>query len=115
MGGHLRGSGGEAGGIAVSRGSSELTVLADATGLIQNAVIEVEQKYSAAGVQSGTGAQKLAEVMTLVGRLSHRCLRKAGITAASSYIQSLVLSGGGHSERSGDACDDAQRPAAGSV
>ncbi len=39
--------------------------LADATSLIQTAVLLVEQKYAASGVQSGTGAQKLAEVMLL--------------------------------------------------
>jgi hypothetical protein len=43
------------------------TTLADATTLIQNAVLEVEQKYAASGIQSGTGTQKLAEVMTLAG------------------------------------------------
>ena len=40
---------------------------ADATTLIQNAVLLVEQKYAASGVQSGTGEQKLAEVMLLAG------------------------------------------------
>jgi hypothetical protein len=42
-----------------------VTELADATTLIQSAVLLVEQKYAAAGVQQGTGAQKLAEVMGL--------------------------------------------------
>ena len=69
----------------------ELTVLADATGLIQNAVIEVEQKYAAAGVQSGTGTQKLATVMTLVGPVITSLLAQGGITEASTpYVQSLV-------------------------
>ena len=43
-------------------------VLADATTLIQNAVLLVEQKYAAAGMQQGTGAQKLAEVLLLTGQ-----------------------------------------------
>jgi hypothetical protein len=69
----------------------ELTVLSDATGLIQNAVIEVEQKYAAAGVQSGTGAQKLATVMTLVAPVVTSLLAQAGDKEAStSYVQSLV-------------------------
>src|SRR5580692_4401784 len=34
--------------------------LADATSLIQTAVLLVEQKYAASGAQSGTGTQKLA-------------------------------------------------------
>ena len=42
-----------------------VTEVADATTLIQNAVLLVEQKYAAAGVQNGTGAQKLAEVLLL--------------------------------------------------
>jgi hypothetical protein len=69
----------------------EVTILADATGLIQNAVLEVEQKYAAAGIQSGTGAQKLAEVMTLAGPAVTSLLTQAGISnPTTSYVQSLV-------------------------
>jgi hypothetical protein len=64
--------------------------LADATALIQNAVLLVEQKYAAAGVQSGTGAQKLAEVITLASPVVTQLLSQAGISASSSYIQNLV-------------------------
>jgi hypothetical protein len=67
-----------------------ITVLTDATTLIQNAVILVEQKYAASGVQSGTGTQKLAEFMTLAGDAVTQLLSKAGITATSTYIESLV-------------------------
>ena len=66
------------------------TTLADATTLIQNAVLEVEQKYAASGVQNGTGTQKLAEVMTLAGPTVTTLLTQAGVTASTSYIQSLV-------------------------
>jgi len=66
------------------------TELADATTLIQNAVLMVEQKYAAAGVQSGTGAQKLAEVLMLSGQAVTSLLAKAGITADSGYVSSLV-------------------------
>lgn len=67
------------------------TVLADATSLIQNAVLEVEQKYAAAGVQSGTGAQKLATVMTLAGPAVTSLLAQAGISnPTTTYVQSLV-------------------------
>ena len=66
------------------------TTLADATALIQNAVLEVEQKYAAAGVQSGTGTQKLAEVMALAGPAVTTLLTQAGVSASTSYIQSLV-------------------------
>jgi hypothetical protein len=64
--------------------------LADATTLIQNAVLEVEQKYAAAGVQSGTGTQKLAEVMTLAGAAVTTLLTQAGVESSTAYVQSLV-------------------------
>jgi hypothetical protein len=66
------------------------TALADATTLIQNAVLLVEQKYAASGVQSGTGPQKLAEVMTLAGDAVTSLLAKAGVTATADYVQTLV-------------------------
>ncbi|HEY5055694.1 MAG TPA: hypothetical protein VII58_06010 [Acidobacteriaceae bacterium] len=66
------------------------TGLADATALVQKAVLLVEQKYAAAGMQSGTGVQKLAEVMTLVGPVVMQLLSAAGVTASASYVQSLV-------------------------
>jgi hypothetical protein len=66
------------------------TTLADATILIQNAVLEVEQKYAASGAQTGTGAQKLAEVMTLTSSAVTALLQQAGVTADTSYVQSLV-------------------------
>ncbi len=66
------------------------TTLADATTLIQNAVLEVEQKYAASGVQSGTGTQKLTEVMTLAGSAVTTLLTQAGISARTPYVQSLV-------------------------
>ena len=66
------------------------TAIADATTLIQNAVLLVEQKYAASGVQSGTGAQKLAEVITLAGSAVTSLLAEAGVTASSTYVESLV-------------------------
>jgi hypothetical protein len=67
-----------------------VSVITDATTLIQNAVILVEQKYAASGVQSGTGMQKLAELMTLAGDAVAQLLSKAGIAATPDYIESLV-------------------------
>ena len=64
--------------------------LADATSLIQTAVLLVEQKYAASGVQSGTGAQKLAEVVLLTEQSVTALLAKAGGTADTSYIESVV-------------------------
>lgn len=64
--------------------------LVDATTLIQNAVLLVEQKYAASGTQSGTGADKLAEVMLLTERGVTALLAKAGIAADSGYIANII-------------------------
>jgi hypothetical protein len=53
-------------------------------------VLLVEQKYAASGAQSGTGAQKLAEVVLLTEKAVTSLLEKAGVTANSSYLQNLV-------------------------
>jgi hypothetical protein len=66
------------------------TAVADATSLIQSAVLLVEQKYAAAGVQNGTGAQKLAEVVLLAGPAVTQLLTQAGVTVSTAYLQSLV-------------------------
>ena len=64
--------------------------VADATSLIQTSVLLVEQKYAASGVQTGTGQQKLAEVMLLAGQAVTSLLSKAGIAADASYVANLV-------------------------
>jgi hypothetical protein len=64
--------------------------VANATSLIQNAVLLVEQKYAASGVQNGTGTQKLSEVMLLTEQSVTSLLSQSGITADTSYLQSLV-------------------------
>jgi hypothetical protein len=64
--------------------------VADATSLIQTAVLLVEQKYAASGVQSGTGTQKLAEVLLLTQTAVTSLLAQAGVTASTSYIENLV-------------------------
>ena len=67
-----------------------MAAVADATTLVQNAVLLVEQKYAASGVQSGTGEQKLAEVQLLAGNAVSSLLGKAGIPASSDYISKLI-------------------------
>jgi hypothetical protein len=64
--------------------------LASATTLIQNAVLMVEQKFAASGLQSGTGAQKLAEVLLLTEQAVTLLLAKAGIAADTAYIANIV-------------------------
>lgn len=62
----------------------------DATQLIQTAVLQVEQKYAAAGIQSGTGTQKLAEVLLLTSQAVTALLKQANIVADTSYVQNLI-------------------------
>jgi hypothetical protein len=77
-------------GLLFPAAASVANEVADATSLIQTAVLLVEQKYAASGVQSGTGAQKLAEVMLLTEQSVTALLTKAGINADSSYIANVV-------------------------
>ena len=67
-----------------------ITAGVDATTLIQNAVLVVEQKFAASGVQTGTGAQKLAEVLLLSEQAVTSILTQAGIAADTTYVTSLV-------------------------
>ena len=68
----------------------ELNAVSDATTLLQNAVLMVEQKYAATGTQSGTGAQKLADVLLLAGPAASSLLASAGITTSPAYLQKLI-------------------------
>ncbi|HTD96338.1 MAG TPA: hypothetical protein VK627_05395, partial [Edaphobacter sp.] len=54
------------------------------------AVLFVEQKYAAGGVQSGTGAQKLAEVMLLTEQAVTSLLTKAGVATSTPFLESVV-------------------------
>lgn len=77
-------------GLLFPEAQPAVTAVVDATVLIQNAVLLVEQKYAASGAQSGTGTQKLAEVVLLTGNAVTSLLAKAGVTASSSFIENLV-------------------------
>jgi hypothetical protein len=68
----------------------QIAEISSVTTLIQNAVIVVEQKYAASGIASGTGTQKLAEVMLLAGNAVTSLLSQAGIKADTSYVQDLI-------------------------
>lgn len=67
--------------------------------LIQNAIVATEQKYAAQGQQSGTGASKASDVLTLVNGAVTQLLSestiaselsKAGITVNTSYVTNLI-------------------------
>lgn len=61
-----------------------------ATSLIQKAVVLVEQKYSASGVQNGTGAQKSAEVLLLTEQAVVSLLAQAKINVDTTFVQNLI-------------------------
>ena len=67
-----------------------VTAVADATSLIQKAVMLVEQKYAAAGTQDGTGPQKLAEVVLLTEPVVTGLLKQAGVAIDTPYLQNLI-------------------------
>lgn len=61
---------------------------------VAGAIVTVEQKYAAMGQQTGTGAQKLAEVTAIFGPLVTEFLSVAGKTAdaaaVTKYINDIV-------------------------
>lgn len=67
-----------------------ITAGVDVASLIQNAVLVVEQKFAAAGKQSGTGPQKLAEVLVLAEGAVMAILSQYGVHADVGYVESLV-------------------------
>lgn len=58
--------------------------------LIQQTVATVEQKFAAAGAPTGTGPQKLAQVLSIVTPVVQDSLAKAGIQADQTYITNIV-------------------------
>lgn len=58
--------------------------------LIQKAVVTVEQKMAAGGKASGTGIQKAADVLSLVGSAVTQLLTSAQISADPSYLKNLI-------------------------
>lgn len=58
--------------------------------LIQQAVATVEQKFAAAGAATGTGAQKLAHVVALVGPTVTDLLAKEGVNVNQTQINAII-------------------------
>jgi hypothetical protein len=58
--------------------------------LIQQAVVTVEQKFAAAGEPAGTGAQKLAQVLSIVSPTVTELLTAEKIPVDSAYITDIV-------------------------
>lgn len=86
-------------GLLFPAAAAPMTEASVTASLIQNAIVTVEQKYAASGQQSGTGAQKAADVLTLVNGAVQTLLssstvagelKSAGITVNDTYVQNLI-------------------------
>lgn len=66
------------------------TTVVNAVNLIQQAVATVEQKFAAAGEPTGTGAQKSAQVLSIVGPAVTSLLAAEGIQLDQTHIQSII-------------------------
>lgn len=62
----------------------------NSVGLIQNAVVTVEQKMAAGGASTGTGAQKLADVLAIVTPTVTQLLTAENINADQAEITNIV-------------------------
>lgn len=60
--------------------------------LVQNAVIEIEQKYTASGIAKSneTNAQKLADVTALVAPTVESLLASEGVKVDTASIQGII-------------------------
>lgn len=85
--------------IAETAGEMAVAIYAPALGPLFNqtvaAVVTAEQNAAAIGKQNGTGAQKLASVVQLMGPLIAQSLTDAGKSATAAdveqYINSIVM------------------------
>jgi hypothetical protein len=71
----------------------QTTVIAGAVNsvdLIQKAVVTVEQKFAAAGNPTGTGPEKLAQVLSIVTPTVTQLLSAEGIKVDAGFVTSLV-------------------------
>jgi len=68
------------------------TIAAVVTGtdLIQKAVVSVEQKMAAAGKTQGSGAQKLADVLSLTVPTVTQLFAQAGLKVDQTYLTKVV-------------------------
>ena len=58
--------------------------------LIQQAVAAVEQKFTAAGAPTGTGTQKLAQVVSMVGPTVTQLLGQEGLSVNQTQITGII-------------------------
>jgi hypothetical protein len=70
--------------------SAAVAGVVNAVGLIQQAVALIEQKYAALGTAAGSGAQKLAEALSVVTPTVIQLLTAEGVPVNATYIQNIV-------------------------
>jgi hypothetical protein len=70
--------------------TAAITGVVNSVGLIQKAVVTVEQKMAAGAAATGTGAQKAADVLTIVTPTVTQLLQAEGLTVDAPYIQKLT-------------------------
>lgn len=81
--------------IKVGEGIASLTPLGPAFTVTAQAVLTAEANFAAVGQQSGTGAQKLASVISNAGNLITQALKDAGVSSVNqqtvaNYISAVV-------------------------
>ena len=71
-------------------GSAAVPAVVNSLGLIQQAVATVEQKFAAAGNPTGTGVQKSAQVLAIVGPAVTQLLAAEKISINTAQIQNII-------------------------
>lgn len=66
------------------------TNVVNAVDLVRQAVVSVEQKFVAAGEPSGSGKEKSAQVLAMVGPAVTSLLAAEGIQLDQTHIQSII-------------------------
>ena len=70
--------------------TGKITGVVNAVGLIQQAVVLVEQKFAAIGTPTGTGTQKSAQVLTIVGPIVTQLFVAEGISFNATTVQNVI-------------------------
>ena len=71
-------------------GSAQVAGVVNSVSLIEQAVTVVEQKFVAAGSPSGSGAQKLAQVLSIVTPTVTQLLAQEGIAVNQTQVTNIV-------------------------
>lgn len=70
--------------------SAAIAGVVNSVDLIQKAVATVEQKFAAVGNVTGTGAQKLAQVLSIVGPAVTSLLAAEGLQYDQAQVTSII-------------------------